>query len=211
MRLDSQGGIGNNGSCSSLASSNNSGGGGGNNLVGDDCQVAPPQPQQQQPGGGNNNYRLQRNPSGGIALQRLISLPHSYSTNDASLGEYKYTVNVGGHSVKITGDCFELVRVAKLVLDDYFSGQEFLGAADATLPMTPVTPVAESKLNPFAMPVVPQLALQKSAAGGGGGGASDSGIGLNMLAGGGAGGNVLHSNSGSVEADDDVIVGDCGE
>lgn len=51
---------------------------------------------------------------------------HSYSTDDASLGEYKYTVNVGQHSIKITGDNFELIRTAKLVLDDYFSSAEFL-------------------------------------------------------------------------------------
>lgn len=51
---------------------------------------------------------------------------HSYSTDDASLGEYKYTVNVGQRSIKITGDNFELIRTAKLVLDDYFSSAEFL-------------------------------------------------------------------------------------
>lgn len=39
-------------------------------------------------------------------------LLHSLSTNDASLGEYKYTVNVGHNSLKITGDCFDLVRVS---------------------------------------------------------------------------------------------------
>lgn len=39
------------------------------------------------------------------------TLLHSLSTNDASLGEYKYTVNVAQHSIKITGDNIELVRV----------------------------------------------------------------------------------------------------
>lgn len=39
-------------------------------------------------------------------------LIHSLSTNDASLGEYKYTVNIGSHSLKITGDSLELVRVS---------------------------------------------------------------------------------------------------
>lgn len=39
-------------------------------------------------------------------------LLHSLSTNDATLGEYKYTVNVGQNSLKITGDCFDLVRVS---------------------------------------------------------------------------------------------------
>ncbi|EDV57775.1 eukaryotic translation initiation factor 4E-binding protein Mextli isoform X3 [Drosophila erecta] len=72
-------------------------------------------------------------------------LMHSYSTNDASVGEYKFTVNVGQRLIKITGDCCELVRVAKLVLDDYFSSSEFLasieaGAAfDGTSLVSPVT------------------------------------------------------------------------
>lgn len=39
-------------------------------------------------------------------------LLHSLSTNDASVGEYKYTVNVGTHSIKITGDSIDLVRVS---------------------------------------------------------------------------------------------------
>lgn len=39
-------------------------------------------------------------------------LIHSLSTNDASLGEYKYTVCVGNHNLKITGDSLELVRVS---------------------------------------------------------------------------------------------------
>lgn len=46
-------------------------------------------------------------------------LLHSLSTNDASLGEYKYTVSVGHHNIKITGDCFELVRVIMRV-DQYY-------------------------------------------------------------------------------------------
>lgn len=39
-------------------------------------------------------------------------LVHSQSSNDASLGEYKYTVNIGVHSLKITGDSLELVKVS---------------------------------------------------------------------------------------------------
>lgn len=39
------------------------------------------------------------------------NLLHSYSTNDATLGEYKYTVTVGSHNIKITGDQIDLVRV----------------------------------------------------------------------------------------------------
>lgn len=54
----------------------------------------------------------------GNKLQRSNShhnsnfLTHSLSTNDASLGEYKYTVSVGHHSLKITGNSLELVRVS---------------------------------------------------------------------------------------------------
>lgn len=39
------------------------------------------------------------------------ALMHSLSSNDTSLGEYKFTVNVGHQSIKITGDNIELVRV----------------------------------------------------------------------------------------------------
>lgn len=39
------------------------------------------------------------------------SLLHSFSTNDASIGEYKYTVTVGNQSLKITGCNLDLVRV----------------------------------------------------------------------------------------------------
>lgn len=175
MRIDSQAGA--NGSESSLASS-----------ASDDLQQQA-------------SRRLQRNHSAGAGLSsggggggaggkaavtRVASmgsagtpgqglLLHSLSTNDASVNEYKYTVSVGSHNLKITGDCFELVRVAKLVLDDYFSGQEFLGAADAVPSSTPVTPASESKLNPFATPVVPashQIGRRQFV---------DSGIGLNIM------------------------------
>ncbi|XP_076168737.1 eukaryotic translation initiation factor mextil isoform X3 [Ptiloglossa arizonensis] len=53
---------------------------------------------------------------------RVRSLLHSFSTNDASIGEYKYTVTVGNQSLKITGCNLDLVRTAKLVLDEYFLG-----------------------------------------------------------------------------------------
>lgn len=54
-----------------------------------------------------NNTHGHGNTAGGT--QNLLL--HSFSTNDASLGEYKYTVNVGPYNIKITGDCFDLVRV----------------------------------------------------------------------------------------------------
>lgn len=195
VRLDSQA-AGANGSCSSLASS-----------ASDENQ----QQQLQQQSG----FRLQRNHSVGAglssgggkqAVSRVASvgsagvppaLLHSFSTNDASVNEYKYTVGVGVHNIKITGDCFELVRVAKLVLDDYFSGQEFLGAADA-VPTTPITP-SESKLNPFAAPVVPQshqIGGHRQSA------FVDSGIGLNMLG---------QANVTAEGGDDEVFIVESGE
>ena len=85
-------------------------------------------------------------------------------------------------------------RVAKLVLDDYFSGQEFLGVADA-VPTTPVTPASESKLNPFAAPVIPashQINASRQST------FVDSGIGLNML-------------NQSVDQDDEVFIVESGE
>ncbi|VVC99858.1 unnamed protein product [Leptidea sinapis] len=56
------------------------------------------------------------------------ALLHSFSTNDAALGEYKYTVMFGQHSIKITGNNLDLVKTAKLVLDEYF---ESAGALEA--------------------------------------------------------------------------------
>lgn len=44
------------------------------------------------------------------------ALLHSLSTNDANLGEYKYTVVIGGHTIKITGDNLDLVRVSRTLL-----------------------------------------------------------------------------------------------
>ncbi|XP_038106660.1 eukaryotic translation initiation factor 4E-binding protein Mextli isoform X3 [Culex quinquefasciatus] len=117
-------------------------------------------------------------------------LLHSFSQNDASLGEYKYTVNVGRHSIKITGDCFDLVRVAKLVLDDYFSSNEFLASVEMgssfDLPSSlasPVTPMAGQHQLITGSPFV------------------DSGVGLDAMAIGGGGGNCI-------EVDDDVFIVD---
>ncbi|XP_023322482.1 eukaryotic translation initiation factor 4E-binding protein Mextli isoform X2 [Eurytemora carolleeae] len=41
--------------------------------------------------------------------------------NSVSITEYKYTVNIGDNHIKITGGSLDLVRTAKLVLDEYFS------------------------------------------------------------------------------------------
>jgi hypothetical protein len=57
-----------------------------------------------------NKFVRNGGPMGGGQPPNLLL--HSFSTNDASLGEYKYTVNVGQHNIKITGECFDLVRVS---------------------------------------------------------------------------------------------------
>lgn len=53
------------------------------------------------------------------------------STSEVSVEEYKYTVNIGNQCLKITGDSLDLVKVAKLVLDDFFTNEEFLKSSDA--------------------------------------------------------------------------------
>lgn len=43
-------------------------------------------------------------------------LLHSLSTNDATtVGEYKFTVNIGQNNIKITGDSFNLVQVSVIL------------------------------------------------------------------------------------------------
>lgn len=70
---------------------------------------------------GNRNSALINQASFGSAIGNHKSragnavLHHSLSTNDASLGEYKFTVNVGPHSIKITSDSMELVGVSVIV------------------------------------------------------------------------------------------------
>ncbi|CAF4785245.1 unnamed protein product [Pieris macdunnoughi] len=59
------------------------------------------------------------------------ALLHSFSTNDAALGEYKYTVTFGTNSIKITGDNLDFVKTAKLVLDEYFESASALEAMGA--------------------------------------------------------------------------------
>ncbi|XP_011191487.1 eukaryotic translation initiation factor 4E-binding protein Mextli isoform X2 [Zeugodacus cucurbitae] len=122
-------------------------------------------------------------------------LLHSFSTNDASLGEYKYTVNVGQHLIKITGDCCDLVRVAKLVLDDYFSSAEFLASVEAGAAFD------GSIVSPIATPSTPMTAPQfmmgtplHAAAPP----LADSGIGLNYMA-------VQGVNSNVHDGDDEVF------
>ncbi|XP_046676507.1 eukaryotic translation initiation factor 4E-binding protein Mextli isoform X7 [Homalodisca vitripennis] len=52
---------------------------------------------------------------------RRSALLHSYSTNDANLGEYKFTVTIGNDTVKITGSNFQVVHNSRLVLEEYYN------------------------------------------------------------------------------------------
>lgn len=87
---------------------------------------------------------------------RARSLLHSFSTNDASIGEYKYTVTVGNQSLKITGCNLDLVRIAKLVLDEYFlgdidnftSGVEFFNFEEESPYSVPTSTPLKSPLAP---------------------------------------------------------------
>ncbi|XP_053651043.1 eukaryotic translation initiation factor 4E-binding protein Mextli isoform X5 [Cherax quadricarinatus] len=54
------------------------------------------------------------------------TLVHSQSMGDDPLGEYRYTVTHGSDVLRITGNNLHLVRTAKLVLDEFFSGERNL-------------------------------------------------------------------------------------
>ncbi|KAM8716669.1 hypothetical protein ACLKA7_003530 [Drosophila subpalustris] len=111
--------------------------------------------------------------------QHQQQVANAAAATAAAAGEYKFTVNVGQHLIKITGDCCELVRVAKLVLDDYFSSSEFLasmeaGAAfDGTSLVSPVT----TPSTPLPGSGPPQFMMGNPLP------LADSGIGLNYAAG----------------------------
>uniref|UniRef100_A0A182LTU2 K Homology domain-containing protein n=1 Tax=Anopheles culicifacies TaxID=139723 RepID=A0A182LTU2_9DIPT len=136
--------------------------------------------------GSQNNAQRNSTGNGGLLL-------HSFSTNDASLGEYKYTVNVGQHNLKITGDCLELVKVAKLVLDDYFSSNEFLASVDMCssfdLPNTLSSPVGTMPGQHSLITGTPFV---------------DSGVGLNNI------GATVGDVGNSIEMDDDVFIVEAG-
>lgn len=131
---------------------------------------------------GSQNSGQRNAGNGGMLL-------HSFSTSDASLGEYKYTVNVGQHNLKITGDCCELVKVAKLVLDDYFSSNEFLASVELCssfdLPNSLASPVGAIPGQHSLITGTPFV---------------DSGVGLNTMA-----ANVGEVSN-CVEMDDDVFI-----
>ncbi|XP_058454082.1 eukaryotic translation initiation factor 4E-binding protein Mextli isoform X2 [Malaya genurostris] len=140
------------------------------------------QQQQQHQSAQYTHPKLARNGSQNLGQQSGLLL-HSLSSNDASLGEYKYTVSVGRHNVKITGECFDLVRVAKLVLDDYFSSNEFLAAVEMGFDLP----------NSLASPVTPMPGQHQLITGSP---FVDSGVGLDAMA----------MGANCIEVDDDVFI-----
>ncbi|KAL9926332.1 eukaryotic translation initiation factor 4E-binding protein Mextli isoform X1 [Glossina fuscipes] len=139
--------------------------------------------------------------AGKLMRPNMQMLLHSYSTNDASLGEYKFTCNVGQHVIKITGDCCDLVRIAKLVLDDYFSSAEFLASleAGAAFDGSLVSPITTPSAT---MTAAPQFAVSTPLQNMASPLNADSGIGLNLMT-----PTIANNNSNSnAEGDDDVFI-----
>merc|ERR1719228_463719 len=62
---------------------------------------------------------------------------------EVPIHEYKYTVNIGEECIKITGASLDLVRTAKLVLDEYFALEEVNLTAD-----THIDDMVVTKKNP---------------------------------------------------------------
>lgn len=117
------------------------------------------------------------------------------NSSEVSVEEYKYTVNIGNHCLKITGDSLDLVKVAKLVLDDFFTNEEFLKPADA-LSMT---------AEPSMIPAAHQLPTHPSPF-------TDSGINVDLLAQSASTGGLQARQSSLeptvVEADEPVVTAD---
>lgn len=121
-------------------------------------------------------------------------LLHSLSTNDASLGEYKFTVNVGNHSIKITGDSIDLVRMSKLVLDEFFTSSEFVSGVEAGAEFGLINSSStHSVTTPTStIPVSHQLNSTSPFV--------DSGVDLNVMS------QYSSFNQASIDNDDDVFV-----
>lgn len=54
------------------------------------------------------------------------TLIHGSSMGEESIGDYRYTVTKGTDAIRITGNNLQLVRTAKLVLDEFFNGERNL-------------------------------------------------------------------------------------
>lgn len=104
-------------------------------------------------------------PGGGGHPSR--TLLHSLSTGDATVGEYKYSVNVGGHIIKITGHNLELVRTSKLVLDEFFSGVPINDVSDfynnfEALPRSPMSPLESNENEQNSAEILPNGQLDET-------------------------------------------------
>lgn len=153
-------------------------------------------------------------PNTGTVKNRNISsspgqtLLHSLSTNDATVGEYKYTVCIGSASIKITGDCFELVRVAKLVLDDYFSSNDFLASVDVGATLDNNALMQSPQIGPlpsFGSPFIPSSSHQLNSSSSPFG---DSGINLDLLL---SQNTSIAEMSNAAELDDEVFIVNSGK
>lgn len=81
---------------------------------------------------------------GGPMNSGRATLMHSLSVGDASVTEFMYSLHVKQHTLKITGTSLDLVRMSKLVLDEFFSGEPLNGTGDyyfETLPRSPNSPL----------------------------------------------------------------------
>ncbi|GLV41629.1 mextli [Carabus blaptoides fortunei] len=83
------------------------------------------------------------------------TLMHSLSTGDAPVTEFMYSLHVKQHTLKITGTSLDLVRMSKLVLDEFFSGEPLNGGTAGefynfeTLPRSPVSPLETNDAETF--------------------------------------------------------------
>lgn len=76
------------------------------------------------------------------------NLYQNLTSDVLSVEEFKYTVNIGNQCLKITGDSLDLVKIAKLVPDDYFTNEEFQ-KSDALLMSTDTSVIPSAHPSPF--------------------------------------------------------------
>ncbi|KAK7078067.1 hypothetical protein SK128_021783 [Halocaridina rubra] len=88
------------------------------------------------------------------------TLVHSQSMGDDPIGEYRYTVTRGSDALKITGNNLQLVRTAKLVLDEFFNGERNLNNI-AQLLGTDISNSNETSVDSPTI-ILPQVAKQPS-------------------------------------------------
>lgn len=111
----------------------------------------------------SNRLHHQQQPQQQLTSRPRASLLHSFSTNDASIGEYKYTVTIGNQTLKITGANLDLVRTAKLVLEDHFRDpmaicnigfEQFTLEEESNLPSSISGPIKPAPINTMEKKIV---------------------------------------------------------